>query len=110
MKNRANAMKGGVEQKCTIVSDFSMVQDSALKPAHRKSRWPFIGRGDLYYILESHVRCLIGPSADLQIHSIFNGRRYEEDNNIRLNFSEVRCSSPFLDLRLLEDIDDDSKI
>jgi hypothetical protein len=63
---------------CTVESDFTDVPDSELKKAHKSGPW-YRRHGELYYILEHHIKVLIGPATDLQVHSVFNERRYEKE-------------------------------
>jgi hypothetical protein len=65
---------------CTVKSDFTDVPDSELKKAHKSGPW-YKRQGELYYILEHHIKVLIGPATDLQVHSVFNERRYERETH-----------------------------
>jgi hypothetical protein len=56
------------------------VPDSELKRAHKSGPW-YKRHGELYYILENHINVLIGPATDIQVHSLFNGRRYERETH-----------------------------
>jgi hypothetical protein len=68
----------GAEVVCTAESDFSDIQDSELKKAHKNG----YGRhGGLYYILEHHIKVLIGAATDLQVQSVFNENQYEKETH-----------------------------
>ncbi|KAH6665116.1 hypothetical protein B0J14DRAFT_492708 [Halenospora varia] len=92
-----------VEHLCEITSDFSRVRDSDLKPVHKPRPWHKL-RGELYYLLEYHVKVLLGP-ADIQFQLWFRGRRYEdEDQSLSLLWIEDTTSDAELRQRRLRRI------